>query len=155
MATTKTSKVNSEDIIINKLDKISDNVTKLQIETAQQTATLTSVDARVKALESERVPLDRVKTLEERMREGAAKIVEIEKQSASNTSRYDSINKDIGGINKDITDIKNSQAADKAESKPVRDFVMNAKFILPIFTGIGGVIGAILVAIVLKYLNVK
>jgi septation ring formation regulator EzrA len=137
-------------IIISKLDIIENKVTNLQIETAAQTVTLASVDARVKILESDKVPIDRVRSLEEKMKEGQNKLIDLEKQSASTTARYDSINKDIGGINKDISDIKTAQITDRAEFKPVREFVLNAKFILPLFTGMGGIIGAILTAVILK-----
>lgn len=128
-------------LVDNKLDRVQSDVTRLQTEQSQQTTTLNGVDARVRQLEIEKINETRVQGIEGRLQTAEKKVNDLELANVTNLPKQEQLAKDIAEL--------------KADFKPVSQFVDRAKFMLPLITGVGGVAGAVLTALILKLLNIR
>jgi chromosome segregation ATPase len=133
-------------LIDNKIDNVAvsvretdSKVTRLQTEQSQQTVTLNGVDARVRQLETEKINEARIQQIEARGSETEKRVTKLENEHREFAPKQEQMAKDLAELKTDL--------------KPVSQFVDRAKFMLPLITGIGGVAGAVVTAIVLKVLN--
>ncbi len=134
------------DIIVNKVDGMatSVNVTNermARIETQQtaQTQLLSTMETRVQLLEQKRIDDARIQKLETDSRTMGERLVAIEKSSSLSDSQLETADASIVNITGKLV--------------PVTQFVDRAKFLLPLVTGLGGIAGAIVTAIVLRILK--
>jgi hypothetical protein len=114
----------------------SDKLSRIEYQQTQQTTVLNTTDERIRNLELNRIQENRVCAIESRLISVEGKVTELEKSDGKNTTILERISKDV--------------TEQKDALKPIAVFVNNMRFILPLITGLGGILGAILTALILK-----
>jgi chromosome segregation ATPase len=122
-----------------KVDVIGDRVARVEGQLNAQTSSSDKIEKRLVALENDKIDCTRVGSLENTVREHNTRLIALEKGESRTVAVLDQISKDLAELKDDM--------------KPVKKFVDRSKLFLLAVTGTGGVVGAIVTAIVLKALH--